>query len=66
MVVMMFSDLTQARRLPRVFFETTYDMFDDKADAEAAHEKAMELEKLASELEITVDYYIEEFCLDEF
>ncbi len=49
-----------------MFFETTYDMFDEKSDAEQAHEKAMELEELASKLEITVDYYIEEFCLDEF
>lgn len=60
-----FSDHTTVKRRHLVFFDSTYDLFDEKA-AEEAHECAMELEKRAAELEITVDYYIEEFDIDEF
>lgn len=48
-----------------MFFNSTYDLFDEKA-AEEAHKCAMELEKRAAELEITVDYYIEEFDIGKF
>jgi len=48
-----------------VFFDSTYDLFDEKA-AEEAHRCAVELEKRAAELEVTVDYYIEEFDIDEY
>jgi len=37
--------------------DSTLDLFDDKA----ADEYAMMLEDRAAELEITVDYYLEEF-----
>lgn len=48
-----------------MFFDSTYDLFDEKA-AEEAHRCALELERCAAELEITVDYFIEEFDIDEF
>lgn len=48
-----------------MFFETTYDLFDDKA-AEEAHKCAKEIEKRAAELEVTVDYFIEEFDIDDY
>ena len=56
-----------------LFFDSTYDLFVKKAieessdfhyteeDIEDAHNAAMELERLAAEQEVTVDYYIEEF-----
>jgi hypothetical protein len=48
-----------------VFFDSTYDLFDEKA-AEEAHRCALALEKRAAELEVTVDYFIEEFDIDDF
>ena len=48
-----------------MFFDSTYDLFDEKAEQEA-HKCALELERCAAELEITVDYFIEEFDIDEF
>ncbi len=65
MVVMMCTDHIILRRKHPVFFDSTYDLFDEKA-AEEAHKCAMELEKRAAELEVTVDYFIEEFDIDEF
>ena len=44
--------------------DSTLDLFDDKA-AEEAHAYAMMLESAAAALEVTVDYYIEEFMTDE-
>lgn len=56
-----------------MFFDSTYDLFMKKAieessnfyyteeDIDDAHNAAMELERLAAEQEVTVDYYIEEF-----
>jgi len=41
--------------------ESTLDLFCDQADAEFADEFALELEAKAAALEITVDYYIQEF-----
>lgn len=41
--------------------DSTLDLFADKADAEFADEFAMELEAKAAALEITVDYYMQEF-----
>lgn len=41
--------------------ESTLDLFCDQADAELADEYAMELEAKAAALEITVDYYMQEF-----
>ena len=40
--------------------ESTRDLFCERADKEA-HAFAMELESKAAALEITVDYYLEEF-----
>ena len=65
MVDMMCTDHIIQRRKHPVFFDSTYDLFDEKA-AEEAHQCAMELEKRAAELEVTVDYFIEEFDIDEF
>ena len=65
MVVMMCTDHITLKRKHPMFFDSTYDLFDEKA-AEEAHKCAMELEKRAAELEITVDYFIEEFDIDEF
>jgi hypothetical protein len=66
MVGMMCSDhIILKRRHHPVFFDSTYDLFDEKA-AEEAHRCAVELEKRAAELEVTVDYYIEEFDIDEY
>lgn len=48
-----------------MFFDSTYDLFDEKA-AEEAHRYALELEKRAAELEVSVDYFIEEFDIDDF
>jgi len=45
--------------------DSTLDLFDDKAEQEA-HAYAMMLEAAAAALEVTVDYYIEEFMTDEF
>ena len=39
-------------------FDSTLDLLSDKADAEAF---AMDIEEKASALEITVDYYMQEF-----
>lgn len=56
-----------------MFFDSTYELFARKAieesvhyeytdeEIETANEAALELERLASEQEVTVDYYIEEF-----
>lgn len=56
-----------------MFFDSTYELFVRKAieesvyyeytdeEIETANEAALELERLASEQEVTVDYYIEEF-----
>jgi len=44
--------------------DSTLDLFDDKAEHEA-HAYAMMLEAAAAALEVTVDYYIEEFMTDE-
>jgi hypothetical protein len=44
--------------------ESTLDLFSDHADAQMAEEYAMELEAKASALEITCDYYIQEFMID--
>lgn len=41
--------------------ESTLDLFCGDESEEFADEYAMELEKKAAELEITVDYYIAEF-----
>ena len=72
----MFMDLTNPRRMQPVFFDSTYELFVKKAieesvnyhyteeEIEEAHECAMELERLAAEHEVTVDYYIEEFLTD--
>tara|TARA_B100000073_G_scaffold328171_1_gene314477 strand:+ start:349 stop:525 length:177 start_codon:yes stop_codon:yes gene_type:complete len=58
-----------------MFSDSTYDMFVQKAieeaskyeytqeEIDAAHEAAIELERLAAEHEVTVDYYIEEFII---
>jgi len=40
--------------------ESSLDLFCDRADKEA-HAFAMEIESKAAALEITVDYYLEEF-----
>ena len=40
--------------------ESTLDLFCERADREA-HAFAMELESKAAALEVTVDYYLEEF-----
>ena len=48
-----------------MFFETTYDLFDPKAPDQAA-KCAKEIEKRAAELEVTGDYFIEEFDIDEY
>jgi hypothetical protein len=48
-----------------MFFETTYDLFDPKA-ADQADKCAKRIEECAAELEITVDYFIEEFDIDEY
>jgi hypothetical protein len=41
--------------------ESTLDLFCDHESAEHADEYAMEIERKAAELEITVDYYMMEF-----
>ena len=41
--------------------ESTLDLFCQHADEQMAEEYTMELEAKASELEVTVDYYISEF-----
>ena len=48
-----------------MFFETTYDLFDPKAP-DQADKCAKEIEKRAAELEVTVDYFIAEFDIDEY
>ena len=65
MVGMMCTDHIILRKKQPMFFNTTYDLFDEKADAEA-HRCALALEKRAAELEVTVDYFIEEFDIDDF
>ena len=65
MVVMMCTDHIILKRKQPMFFDSTYDLFDKKAEEEA-HRCALELERYAAELEITVDYFIEEFDIDEF
>lgn len=65
MVGMMCTDHIILRRKHPVFFDSTYDLFDEKA-AEEAHRCALALEKRAAELEVTVDYFIEEFDIDDF
>lgn len=41
--------------------DSTLDLFADKADAELADQYALEIEQKAAALEITVDYYMQEF-----
>jgi hypothetical protein len=41
--------------------DSTLDLFCEHADDTVADEYAMELEKKAAELEVTVDYYMMEF-----
>ncbi len=41
--------------------DSTLDILSDKSDEEFADEFAMEIERKAAELEITVDYYMMEF-----
>ena len=41
--------------------ESTLDLFSDHEDEVIADEYAMEIERKAAELEITVDYYMMEF-----
>ena len=65
MVDLMCTDHTILKRKHLMFFETTYDLFDDKA-ADQADKCAKEIEKRAAELEVTVDYFIEEFDIDEY
>lgn len=47
-----------------MMFDSTLDLFCEHEDAEYADEFAMELEEKAAELEVTVDYIIQEFILD--
>jgi phage I-like protein len=65
MVVMTRSDLTKPKRRQMPMHDSTLDLFDDKA-AQEADAFAMMLEAAAAALEVTVDYYIEEFMTDEF
>ena len=44
-----------------MMFDSTLDLFCEQEDAEYADEFAMELEQKATELEVTVDYYMMEF-----
>jgi hypothetical protein len=44
--------------------DSTLDLFDEKAEHEA-HAYAIMLEAAAAALEVTVDYYLEEFMTDE-
>ena len=44
-----------------MMFDSTLDLFCEHDDAEYADEFAMELEQKATELEVTVDYYMMEF-----
>ena len=44
--------------------DSTLDLFDDKA-AQEVDAFAMMIEAAAAALEVTVDYYIEEFMTDE-
>ncbi len=41
--------------------DSTLDLLSEKSDEEFADEFAMEVERKAAELEITVDYYMMEF-----
>lgn len=41
--------------------ESTLDLFCQHADSQIAQEYAVELEKKAAELQVTVDYYMAEF-----
>ena len=43
--------------------DSTLDLFCQHEENEYADEYAMEIERKCSELEITVDYYMEEFIL---
>ena len=61
MVVMTSSVLSKPRRKHVFMFDSTLDMFEEKAAEELAHHYAIMLEQRAAELEITVDYYLEEF-----
>lgn len=70
---MTYTDLILQKRMQLMFFDSTYELFVRKAieesvhyeytdeEIETANEAALELERLASEQEVTVDYYIEEF-----
>ena len=64
MVVTTSSVPFQPRRKHDPMHDSTLDLFDDKAEQEA-HAYAMMLETAAAALEVTVDYYIEEFMIDE-
>ena len=45
----------------RKMHDSTLDLFCDHESAEYADEYAMEIERKAAELEVTVDYYLAEF-----
>jgi hypothetical protein len=45
----------------KTMHESTLDLFCEHESAECADEYAMEIERKAAELEVTVDYYMMEF-----
>ena len=45
----------------RKMHDSTLDLFCDHVSAECADEFALEIERKAAELEVTVDYYMMEF-----
>ena len=64
MVVTTSSVPSKPNRRQAPMHDSTLDLFDEKAEQEA-HAYAMMLESAAAALEVTVDYYIEEFLTDE-
>ena len=64
MVGMTFSDLSRPKRRHTSMHDSTLDLFDEKA-AQEAEAFAMMIEAAAAALEVTVDYYIEEFMPDD-
>ena len=64
MVVTTSSVPSKPKRRHTSMHDSTLDLFDDKA-AQEADAFAMMIEAAAAALEVTVDYYIEEFMTDE-
>ncbi len=57
----MFKFILQTIFQQNKMHESTLDLFANKSDDEFAEEYALEIERKAAELEVTIDYYMMEF-----